>query len=98
MLDRNHKPACIILHISVGVQSQVPVCWRLCTITWAWIGQVLTSSYADWNSSDRVNSFLLLNKGLNGDRRLAMVLLLDESRLKSPMKDRIAVRLEGWGS
>ena len=61
------------------------------------VSEVLTSSNADWNLSDQTNSFLVLSKGLNGDRRLAMVLVLVESRLTSPMKDRNAVWPEGVG-
>ena len=47
--------------------------------------------------SDQVNSFLVLSKGLNGDSRWAMVLVLDESWFTSPMKDCKAVRLDRVG-
>ena len=63
----------------------------------ACVRDCLVSSNAAWNSSDHIKSFLVLRRGLNGLRMWAMVLVLADSWLASPMKERRSVRLDGVG-
>ena len=44
-----------------------------------------------------MNSFLVLNRGLNGVKRVATALVLEDNWFTSPMKERSSVWLVGTG-
>ena len=61
------------------------------------VSDSLTVRNAVSNSSDQMNSFLVLRSGRRGARRLATIAVVEESWLTSPTNDRRSVRLAGVG-